>query len=221
MRQARNEFGEDVMLVTSRIASPEFRYLGDYEVVFAVDGSESPPEIGATPQPKPVVSAFGDFMRQQFVPEEPCAEDPDLIISRLQFTFLDLGIDPVQADLLVALIRSCAPRRPDPVIELPELEPPPILNTLFLESPLAFEIDPIELNEDIAEPLIQSSEIEPSVIQYSIEPPPLEDEREDLQVDSPPDRRQRQKSSVSGKAGIAMMLVALGFGMFRPVRTSK
>jgi hypothetical protein len=213
MRQARNEFGEDVMLVTSRIAAPEFRYLGDYEVVFAVDGSEAPPVIEASSKPEPVVSAFGEFMRQQLAPEEAGTEHPDLVISRLHSTFVDLGIDPTQAELLVALIRSCTPRRTEPAIVDPLLLDPVSISA---DSPPAFEIGAVELGMDIAEP-----SIEPSVIQTSVEPMAIEEEREDLRVDRQPDRRPRQKSSVSGKAGIAMMLVALGFGMFRPVRVSK
>jgi hypothetical protein len=232
MRQARTEFGEDVMLVTSRIASPEFRYLGDYEVVFAVDGSETPPENPRESvddsQLKPLVSAFGELMRQQFVPEETGPEDPGLIISRLQTTFIDLGIDPAQADALVALIRSCTPRRPEPLVEVPKLEPPETTKTLLLEpvslsaeSPLALEISAMELATDVAQPLIESSEIQTSEIQTSVVRMPTEDEPTEMQADHQTGRRQRRKSSGSGKTGLAVMLVALGFGMFRPVRTSK
>jgi hypothetical protein len=259
MRQARNEFGDDVMLVTSRIASPEFRYLGDYEVVFAVDGSEpapeTQPETHDNSRPKPLVSAFSEFMRQQFVPEEigsekiasekiaseeigseeigsekACSEDPSLVISRLKSTFIDLGIDPTQAEVLVALIRSCTPSRPEPAIRLPELEPPKIASVLLLdepvpvsaESPAAFEIGAVELDADIPEPLIeclvtQALLTQPSVIQPSVVPMPTEDEPKDLQV-----CRQAVRRKSSGKSGFTMMLVALGlFGMFRPVRTSK
>jgi flagellar biosynthesis protein FlhF len=46
MALARRELGEDAMLVQSRRASPEARYLGDYEVVFALAGPE-----GAPPKP--------------------------------------------------------------------------------------------------------------------------------------------------------------------------
>src|SRR5215831_11838496 len=41
---ARNELGEEALLVNARPATPETRYLGDYEVVFGVqdDGSAAP-----------------------------------------------------------------------------------------------------------------------------------------------------------------------------------
>ncbi|HLJ46809.1 MAG TPA: hypothetical protein VKU01_12410 [Bryobacteraceae bacterium] len=44
MQKARAELGPEAMLITSRKSGPEYRHLGDYEVVFAlVPDSESPP----------------------------------------------------------------------------------------------------------------------------------------------------------------------------------
>jgi len=62
MALAGKELGEDAMLVYSREATAETRYLGRYEVVFALpeaphrpvpDKAESAPPVSATPEPKP------------------------------------------------------------------------------------------------------------------------------------------------------------------------
>src|SRR6516162_2428005 len=57
--QARQELGEEAMLVKTRRAMPEARHLGEYEVVFAADLPEAehgapgtpPPQRGSQPAP--------------------------------------------------------------------------------------------------------------------------------------------------------------------------
>src|ERR1700684_1665944 len=70
MRQARDEFGDDVMLVTSRVTDPALRHLGEYEVVLAVDGEEHDMKALV---PAPVVTGFEQMLRDQFPP----ARTPD------------------------------------------------------------------------------------------------------------------------------------------------
>lgn len=48
MELARKELGEDALLVHSRPATPETRYLGAYEVVFGVVPAEPPPDSSPT-----------------------------------------------------------------------------------------------------------------------------------------------------------------------------
>ncbi len=55
MSEASRELGTDAMLVYSREAPPEARYLGTYEVVFALPGRE--PGSTATPPPAPMAQA--------------------------------------------------------------------------------------------------------------------------------------------------------------------
>src|SRR5580658_9221439 len=110
MRQARHEFGEDVMLVTSRIASPEFRYLGDFEVVFAVDDNETGPKAENPPRPGQPATVFETLYRQQLasavVPVKGAREAAVGVIYSL---LADLGLESAVAESLVALIRSCSP----------------------------------------------------------------------------------------------------------------
>lgn len=56
MALARHELGPDAMLVQSRRAAPEARYLGDYEVVFAAapEDQSAPVEESRTPEPRTV-----------------------------------------------------------------------------------------------------------------------------------------------------------------------
>jgi hypothetical protein len=110
MRQARHEFGEDVMLVTSRIASSEFRYLGDFEVVFAVDEVETGLEAEIPPQPEPPAAGFEKIFRQQlesrFVPVEDTRETT---VEGIRSLLVDLGLEPAMTEAIIVLIRSCGP----------------------------------------------------------------------------------------------------------------
>ena len=56
MTLAAKELGEDALLVYSREASPEAKYLGGYEVVFGSGEAKSSPEIAAAPAAMPVVA---------------------------------------------------------------------------------------------------------------------------------------------------------------------
>jgi hypothetical protein len=108
MRQARHEFGDDVMLVTSRVASPEFRYLGDFEVVFAVDESETGPKAANLPQPQPE-TAFGEMFRMaSAVP--PVGDSGEGAIAGIHALLVDMGLEPATTDAMIGLIRSCSSR---------------------------------------------------------------------------------------------------------------
>lgn len=57
MQEARTEMGADAVLVTTRTAAPEARYLGEYEVVFAADFPESAAPSPAAPKTARTASA--------------------------------------------------------------------------------------------------------------------------------------------------------------------
>ena len=116
MRQARHEFGDDVLLVTSRIASPEFRYLGDFEVVFAVDEDEAEPKAATPPQPEPPDTAFGEMFRTACaVP--PAGDARYAAIVRVRALLADMGLEPAIAEALIGLIRSCVSAVESAVVE--------------------------------------------------------------------------------------------------------
>jgi hypothetical protein len=133
MRQARHEFGDDVMLVTSRIASPEFRYLGDFEIVFAVDENETGPKA-TPPQSEPPPTAPAEMFR--LASAVPPAEDArDAAIVRIHALLSDMGLEPAIAEAVIGLIRSCplcsaAPltltiAAHDPIPSAADIWPPP------------------------------------------------------------------------------------------------
>jgi hypothetical protein len=68
---ARREFGDEVTLVTSHIASADARHLGEYEVVFAVDEDEPAPEVTVTPEAAVQVDPESE-------PDSVLDSDPDL-----------------------------------------------------------------------------------------------------------------------------------------------
>jgi hypothetical protein len=124
MRQARDEFGDDVMLVTSRIASPEFRHLGDYEVVFATDERETAPEPTNLPV-APVSAGFGQIFRQQLGPLKLYPENgAETSIDTIHSSLVDIGLPPALTEALTALIRSSVrPHAEDPARESAPLQP--------------------------------------------------------------------------------------------------
>ena len=60
MATAREELGDEAMLVNTRRAPAEARHLGEYEVVFAVDapagGSVTDSKTASSPAPGPLTS---------------------------------------------------------------------------------------------------------------------------------------------------------------------
>lgn len=108
MRQARHEFGDDVMLVTSRITSPEFRYLGEFEVVFAVDENDTGSRAAAvTPPPAVVTAGFADVLSRQL---ESRAAPAEGVVANIQSLLLEMGLEPTVAEAVATLIRSCPAR---------------------------------------------------------------------------------------------------------------
>jgi hypothetical protein len=107
MRQARDEFGDDVMLVTSRVTDPEIRHLGEYEVVLAVDGEEHDTKRWI---PAPAVTGFERILRDQFQP----ARIPDHLareaaVEAVRLSLIDIGLEPQTMEALLAVIKHCAP----------------------------------------------------------------------------------------------------------------
>ena len=127
MRQARHEFGDEVMLVTSRIASPEFRYLGDFEIVFAIDDNETGPKANP-PQSEPPPTASGEMFRlASALP--PAGDARDAAIVRIQALLSDIGLDPAITEAVIGLIRSCPLRSEHLAVSAVEsaadIRPPP------------------------------------------------------------------------------------------------
>lgn len=126
---ARHEFGDDVTLVTSHIASPESRHLGEYEVVFAIENaSERTPSVAdaepAAPTkqrktseisdvqalaPKAVpetrFSAFQEQLLQAVAP--PAREDAAQKLANVRASLIELGIDAATTRAVMALLEQC------------------------------------------------------------------------------------------------------------------
>jgi hypothetical protein len=117
---ARKEFGEDVTLITSHIAPPESRNLGEYEVVFAID--EPSVDVETEPEPEIVAPASGEFreLLQQAVaaPVSPQLNLPEKL-DQLRALFVEIGIEPSMIRALMTMVERC----------VPSSEPPELLNT--------------------------------------------------------------------------------------------
>lgn len=106
MRQARYEFGDDVILVSSRIASPESRHLGDFEVVCSADEPQTAPKEVDTAAAK----GFEQLFRRQLAPaglRVDAARGAGIAVIRS--SLIDIGLEPALTEALIALIRACAP----------------------------------------------------------------------------------------------------------------
>jgi flagellar biosynthesis protein FlhF len=67
MERARQELGGDALLIHARPATPETRYLGEYEVVFGVGGEappSAPPRSGAPPAVERLSEEVAELKRQ-------------------------------------------------------------------------------------------------------------------------------------------------------------
>ena len=233
MRQARHEFGDDVILVTSRIASPELRHLGDYEVVCAADGQEAAPKAGNTAEL--AAAGFEQIFRQQLAPAIPQVEGArETGIAVIHSTLVDIGFEPVLAEALIALVRSCAPLRS--VLPAWESAPlPPAVTATLPESAVdeAGAAPPQEqlavsgcVGPDGATVSLQEGGVQTVVaktrelaIQQSIEERTVPELRALLRGADHASRRFTKASRVPAKSGFVMMLVALGlYGMTRRSR---
>jgi hypothetical protein len=117
MRQARCEFGDDVVLITSRIASPESRHLGDFEVVCSADEPQTAPKEGKSAEP--AANGFEQIFRQQLAPAGFHIDGVrEAGIATIRSSMVDIGLEPALAEALIALVRGCAPLHSAPVASL-------------------------------------------------------------------------------------------------------
>ena len=106
----RREFGDDVTLVTSHVASPETRHLGEYEVVFAIDEAPAqpapePPAAVLEPEaPKPAV--FQEVLSEAITTTPSTRQNLPERLEALRCTFIELGIEPPIVRALMTLIES-------------------------------------------------------------------------------------------------------------------
>jgi hypothetical protein len=143
--RARREFGDEVTLVTSHIASADARHLGEYEVVFAVDEEEPAPEpavepvvnvqveaepdsedepelaVMEAPEEEPAAPRFSQFQEALLgavaIAKKPVFRNVLDQIDSVRSTLIELGIEPVMVRALMTLIE----RSIDAAI-LPEME---------------------------------------------------------------------------------------------------
>lgn len=107
MRQARDEFGDEVMLVTSRVTDPEIRHLGEYEVVLAVNGEEHETK---RPIPAPAATGFEQILREQFPPARISGHPGrEAAVEAVRSSLIDIGLEPQTMEALLAAIKHCAP----------------------------------------------------------------------------------------------------------------
>ena len=112
---ARKEFGEDVTLVTSHVAPPESRNLGEYEVVFAIEepSVDAVPDLEPEPEPEPVVPPSADEFRALFEHAVAAPASPELNLpeklEELRSLFVEIGLEPSMIRALMTMIERCVP----------------------------------------------------------------------------------------------------------------
>ena len=123
MTLAARELGDDAMLVYSREASPEARYLGKYEVVFAMPRTDSECAV-----PAPSVAAPDPLSELSPLPDPLCSPQGAGIIS-LQSSLRRLGqarssFHNVNRQAGAPAIRpACSPLDEAGSMEVPEISP--------------------------------------------------------------------------------------------------
>ncbi|MBV9266492.1 MAG: hypothetical protein JO061_10025, partial [Acidobacteriaceae bacterium] len=108
---ARREFGDDVTLVTSHVAPPETRHLGEYEVVFAIE------ETPAQPAPEPPMAtviepesakpgAFQELLSEAIAATPSTRQNVPERLHALRCNLIELGIESSVVRALMTLIES-------------------------------------------------------------------------------------------------------------------
>lgn len=106
---ARQEFGDEVTLVTSHLAAPEARHLGEYEVVFAIEEpGDSPMPLAATAVPEPAAPPFTAFQTVLLdaVTKKALQRDVAGQLESVRATLIELGIEPAMVRALMTLIEK-------------------------------------------------------------------------------------------------------------------
>jgi hypothetical protein len=108
---ARHEFGDNVTLVTSHVAAPDARHLGEYEVVFAVDApaavvAEETAIVAASTEesePAPKFTAFQEVLLEA-VAKKPAGREVLEQIDSVRATLIQLGVEPSMVRALMTLV---------------------------------------------------------------------------------------------------------------------
>jgi hypothetical protein len=137
---ARKEFGDDVTLVTSHVASLDNRHLGEYEVVFAIEEQTAVPEDAAPPAP-----AFHEMLQQAIVTPLPAQQDLSDKLEQVHIALVALGIESFVVRGFMTMLKALVPGTPataphPPVVApaLPIPEEPPAPTSRYSAAELAF-----------------------------------------------------------------------------------
>ena len=120
---ARKEFGDDVTLVTSHVASLDNRHLGEYEVVFAIEETIAQEPVVDAPAP-----VFNQFLQQAI--EKPSAPDKDSVtrLEEIHSSLVALGLEASLVRSFMTMLKALLPTEvalvpPAPESSLPAEEP--------------------------------------------------------------------------------------------------
>lgn len=112
---ARREFGDGVTLVTSHVAAPDSRHLGEYEVVFAIDDENQTPvapvkaPVAEPPQevkaPRPSFTEFQQALIQAVAHQAP-VEDSRAKLQQVRQLLAELGIEDAVVAALMTLVEQ-------------------------------------------------------------------------------------------------------------------
>ncbi len=114
---ARKEFGEDVTLVTSHVASLDNRHLGEYEVVFAIEEAIVQPEPVAEtivePIAKPIAEAappvFHQLLQQAIEAPPAPDRDPATRLEDIHSSLVALGLEAALVRSFMTMLKAVLP----------------------------------------------------------------------------------------------------------------
>jgi hypothetical protein len=149
---ARREFGDDVTLVTSHVASSETRHLGEYEVVFAIE--ETPAQHTSELPP----ASFHEVLSEAIAAPPTTRQNLPERLDALRCNLIELGIASSVVRALMTLIEShVSPLQP-------KQEDPEITGTSELcgAGTLACRVEThLDACESIPEPVTEPTALEP------------------------------------------------------------
>lgn len=107
---AHKEFGHDVTLITSHVASLENRHFGEYEVVFAIEESLPTAEPVPVSEPlSPPAPPFHELLNQAIQAPIPMHQDLPAKLEQIRTSLVALGLESSLVRAFMTLLEAATP----------------------------------------------------------------------------------------------------------------
>jgi hypothetical protein len=138
---ARKEFGDNITLVTSHVASLDNRHLGEYEVVFAIEEA-TPQQEAAETIPETPAPVFTQLFQEAVEAPSAIHQNVEEKLDNIHSSLVSLGVEAAVVRSFMTMLKAVLPTTPAaitltpittsaapppmPVITAPEPAPEPI-----------------------------------------------------------------------------------------------